>query len=142
MTENQEKAHKYLNKIRDIEKGIKDKELELEALRYKASGAGAIRYDKDRVQTSPQNFMEMAMCDIIEISAEIEEDRASLEEIEGQAYSIIRRMESDEQRTILEWYYINCVGMGDVATKMYISERTAYYLKDDALESFGLFLEG
>lgn len=141
MTDNQQAAELYLNKIRDIEKRIKNKELELEALRWKASGVGAIRYDKDKVQTSPQNYMEMAMEDITELSAEIEEDKASIEDVKGTAYAIVRLMKEPEQRAMIEWFYLNCIAMNIVCDKMCMSERNAYYLRDDALESFGKLLQ-
>lgn len=137
MTDRQKEAESYLNKIRDVEKTIQGKEQELEALRYKASGAGAIRYDKDRVQTSPQNYMEMAMIDIVELEKEIEEDKASIENIKGTAYGIVRIMQQADERTVIEWFYLNGLSMEDTADKMHMSRRNAYYLKDDALESFG-----
>lgn len=138
MTENQKEADKYLSKIRNTEKIILSKQLELEALRWKASGVGAIRYDKDRVQTSPQNYMEMAIIDVTEIEQEIEEDKASIEDMKGVAYSIVRSMQAPDQRAMIEWFYLNCLSMPDVADKMHMSERNAYYLKCDALESFGI----
>lgn len=141
MTDSQRKADDYLNRIRKIETSIKEKNLELEALRYKASGAGAIDYSKDRVQTSPKNYMEMAMCDIVEILARIEEDKASIEEIKANAYSIIRRIDDISQRTILEWFYINGVDMGEISLKMFLSERATYYLKEDALSSFSALMD-
>lgn len=141
MTDNQRKAHQYLSHIRNTELDIKNKELELEALRWKASGVGAIRYDKDRVQTNPQNYMEMAVADCIEIEAEIEEDRAGIEETKGIAYAIVRKMKKPEQRALIEWFYLNCLSMADAAQKMFMSERNAYYLRDDALETFGEYLK-
>ena len=38
MTDNQNKAENYLKAIREVEKSLKSKRDELEALRYKASG--------------------------------------------------------------------------------------------------------
>lgn len=140
MTDNQKKAHNYLSHIRDTEKLIKDKELELEALRWKASGVGAIQYDKEKIQTTAQNYMEMAIADCIEIEQEIEEDKATIEETKGTAYNIVRKMKKPDQRAIIEWYYLNCLSMEDIAQKMYMSVRNAYYLKDDALETFGMSL--
>lgn len=140
MTDNQTKAHSYLSHIRNTEMLIKNKELELEALRWKAFGVGAIRYDKDRVQTNPQNYMEMAVADCIEIEQEIEEDKATIEETKGVAYAIVRKMDKPEQRAMIEWFYLNCFSMEDIAKKMYMSVRNAYYLKDDALEVFGQFI--
>ena len=137
MTKNQSKAEKYLKKIKEIEKNVKDKQDELEALRYKASGAGAIRYDKDHVQTSPKDYLAMAMDDIIEIEKQLEEDKASIESMKGEAYCIVRRIDKIDHRTLIEWFYLNDMTMPETAKKMNMSERNAYYLKDDALESFG-----
>lgn len=137
LTNNHKVAESYLNAIRSAEELIHKKELELEALRWKASGITAIEYDKDKVQTSPQNYMEMAIVDCNQLEAEIEEDKASIEEQKGTAYIIVRRMEDPEQRAIIEWYYLNYTPMTEVALKMCMSERNAYYLRDDALEIFG-----
>lgn len=137
MTDNQNKAERYLRKIQEVEKTLKNKRDELEALRYKASGAGAIRYDKEHVQTSPQDYLAMAMMDIIEIEKQIEEDEASIEDMKGQAYCIVRRMTEPDHRALIEWFYLNGVPMSDTADRMNMSERNAYYLKDEALESFG-----
>ena len=137
MTENQNRAELYLKQIRDVERTLKNKRDELEALRYKASGATAIRYDKDKVQTSPSDYLTMAIADIIEIEKQIEEDEASIEDMKGQAYAIVRQIELPEHRTIIEWFYLNGISMTETAERMNMSERSAYYLKDDALESFG-----
>lgn len=137
MTDNQARASSYLSSIRNIEKRLNNKRLELEALRYKASGAGAIRYDKDRVQTTPEDFIVKAMNDIIRIEKQIEKEEREAEKKKGKAYSIVRKMDQAEQRIIIEWYYFNGLSMIDAATRMNIAERTAYYLRDDALEDFG-----
>lgn len=140
MTNNQQKATSYLMSIRDIEKKLHNKRLELEALRYKASGAGAIRYDKDRVMTSPDDYLAKAMVDIIEIEKQIEKEESSIEKKKGKAYGVVRQIEQDEQRIIIEWYYLNGLSMAETAMKMNIAERTSYYIRDDALESFGKLL--
>ena len=137
MTENQKKAEGYLRRIQDVERILNNKRDELEALRYKAGGAGGICYDKDHVQTTPQDFLAMAMADIIELEKEIEEDEAGIETIKGEAYSLVRQLKQPEHRTIIVWFYLNGLSMPDTALKMNMSERNAYYLKDDALECFG-----
>ena len=137
MTDNQARASSYLSSIRNIEKRLNNKRLELDALRYKASGAGAIRYDKDRVQTTPEDFIVKAMNDIIRIEKQIEKEEREAEKKKGRAYSIVRKMDQPEHRIIIEWYYFNGLSMIDAATRMNIAERTAYYLRDDALEGFG-----
>lgn len=137
MTANQSKAENYLRQIRDVERNIKVKRDELEALRYKASGAGAIRYDKDKVQTSPNDYLTMAIADILELEKQLEEDEASIEDIKASAYTIVRRIKTPEHRTVIEWFYLNGISMIETANKMNMSERATYYLKEDALESFG-----
>ena len=136
-----DRAEAYLKKIRDNGRALKSQRDELDALRYKASGTGAIRYDKDHVQTSPQDFLSMAMDDIIRIEKEIEERETVAEELKGEAYATIRMIKQADQRIVLEWYYLNGLSMVDTATRMNIAERTAYYLREDALESFGGFLK-
>ena len=135
--QNRSKAEVYLRKIRDNDRALKSKRDELDALRYKASGAGAIRYDKDHVQSSPKDFLSMAMDDIIKIEKQIEEKEAILEELKGKAYTIVRQIPQTDHRIIIEWYYLNGLSMIATADKMSIAERTAYYLRDDALDSFG-----
>lgn len=125
-----------LEKIRDAEKIINAKKQELDALRYRASGAGAIRYDKDRVQTSPQDYIAMAMDDIIKIEGQIEEERKATEKMRADAYKIVRKMENVDQRTVLEWFYLNGLSMANTALQMNMSERSAYYLKEEAVEVF------
>ena len=137
MTDRQHRAEEYLLKIRATEKNITNKRLELEALLYKASGAGAIRYDVDHVQTSPKDYMAMAIADAIELEKQIKEAEESAEEERGHAYSIVRQIEDAEHRIIIEWFYLNGLPMARTAEHLNMSERSAYYLKDDALESFG-----
>lgn len=125
-----------LEHIRDAEKNINAKKQELEALRYKASGAGAIRYDKDRVQTSPQDYMTMAIADVIEIEKQIKEDEEDIEKIRGEAYAVVRKMVNPEHRAVIEWYYLNGLSMVNTAFQMGLSERSAYYLKEEAVAVF------
>lgn len=126
----------HLELIRYAEKNINNKRLELEALRYKASGAGAIRYDKDKVQTSPQDYMTMAVADLVEIEKQIREAETDIEDMKGQAYIIVRQMKEPEQRAVIEWYYLNGLSMIDTAERLNLSERSAYYLREDALKAF------
>lgn len=140
MTYNQTYAKDYLDNIRSAEIHIKAKESELEALRWKASGVDAIRYDKDKVNTSPQNYMEMAIIDCIDREQEIEEDKAVLEDLKGNAYSFVRKMEDPEHRAVIEWYYLNGLSAEESCHRLAMAERTFYYKRDDALEVFGCLL--
>lgn len=139
-TENQDKAERYLSRIQRVETVIRGKRLELEALRYKASGAGAIRYDKDRVQTSPQDYMTMAIEDVLELEKQIKEDEESIEDLKGEAYSIVRRMDNRDNRAFIEWFYLNGLSMTETAEFMHVSERNGYYIQEKSLEEFGALI--
>lgn len=134
-------ARSYLDNIYITSKKIINREQEIEALYMQAGGLKGITYDGVKVQTSPMNYMEMALADAHEKEMENEEDKAKLEELKTNAYIIIRRMEDEQQRTILEYHYLNGLSITEIyCNKMYMSERKAYYLLEDALENFGKYM--
>lgn len=137
MTDNQMRAERYLRSIKDAERNIDIRKSEIEFLRYKASGSAAITYDKDHVQTSPQDFMSLTIADVVDREKELEEGLARHEETKANAYRIIRQMEDVSHRTVLEWFYLENTSMLAIASKLNMSERATYYLRDDALEVFG-----
>ena len=65
--QNRNKAELYLRKIRDNDRALKSKRDELDALRYKASGAGAIRYDKDHVQKSADDIQDHTLGGLVKL---------------------------------------------------------------------------
>lgn len=137
MTKNQSRAESFLKKIQEGEEILKSKQNELNALRYKASGQGAIRYDKDHVQSTPQNYLELMVDDIFKIEKQIEELKDETEKLKSKAYSIIRTFKEPDHRTLITWYYINGLTMSQTADRMNLSDRKVYYMKNDALEAFG-----
>lgn len=137
MTRNQEEGLKHLDIIKVLISKIRSQKMEIEALKYQAQGDGAIRYDKERVQTSPQNYMEIAMADAIDIEYEIEEEEAQLDSLKTEAYSLIRKMDIEDERTFIINYYINDIHMNDLINTMHRSERALYYLRENALEHYG-----
>lgn len=142
MTNNQHKAEKYLSQIREKAEKLYSLKLEIEALEYAASGATGIRYDKDRVQssTSGDRLVIFAM-DAVERQAEADELSAELDELKVNAYHSIRRIDDIDERSILEWFYLQATPMQTIIKRMNWSERKVYYLRDDALEHFGEIFE-
>lgn len=140
MTDIQKEAENYLLAIRHKGRAVKSLQQEKEALELSASGMSAIRYDKDKVQSSPINRLEIFMTDIIQKSEEIEELLAELDELKTNAYYLIRQIDNTDARTLLELYYICNVHMIEIIERLHVSERTAYYIKEEALERFGELL--
>ena len=60
-------AKEYLLQIRTLRRRCESLENQLKELRTQAEGVKAITYDTDRVQTTPQNQMEILMLKIVAI---------------------------------------------------------------------------
>lgn len=140
-TANQERAEQYLKSIREKIKAYQDTLLEIEALEYAAAGVGAIRYDKEHVDGGQDvDRMFMFATDAVEKRAEAEELLLEVDELKYNCYHYIRKMDNADERIILEWLYINAMTMQEVIRKLYISERKAYNIREDALEHFGAIM--
>ena len=139
MTANQGRANKYLMQIKNADKEITDMILKISYLRYKASGAGAIRYDKDRVQTSPQDMMCEALTEAVALEREMTTRHKELMDARRHTEEIIE-LWGDSRAKFIDIYYLNGGDMSDVARRIRCSDRTAYRIKLDALEKFSNFI--
>lgn len=134
-------AERYFQKLKELEEETKEQRLELEALRYRASGAGAIRYDKEKVMTSAENHMEDAVADIIRVEKMHEATIKTYEDKKAEAYNIIKQIPNINQRTVLIWIYIQNETIRSTAKKMFKAERSIYTLRKEAFNSFGMLME-
>ena len=86
----------------------------------------AIRYDKDKVQTSPEDAISKIVAEINELEKEMAltqlAKRQQIEEID----KAINRLESEEQKTVLVLRYINRVPVTKIAELMGYAEPTIY----------------
>ena len=135
MTANQGRANNYLMQIKNADKEITEMILKISYLRYKASGAGAIRYDKDRVQTSPQDMMCETITEAVYLEKRMTTRHRELMNARRHTEDIIQFWD-DNQARFIEIYYLNNGDMTDVARQINCSDRTAYRIKSDALERF------
>lgn len=140
MTENQNRSHKYLSRIRNAEKEMKEVLLQIEYLRYKASGCGAIRYDKDRVQTSPEDMVCESIAEAVHLENQLfgrsKELKAAIEFTEN----ILKAWQDDKYARAIEIYYLNHGSMGDIARSVHCSDRNVYRIKNEALERFSQYI--
>lgn len=85
-----------------------------------------IRYDKDKVQTSPEDTMSKICAEINELEKQMNKlllDKARrIEEIN----KAIDALESEEERTVLTLRFINRVPVRDIAEAMGYAEPTIY----------------
>lgn len=135
MTDNQKKADRYLSQIRNAGKEIRGILDNIDFLRYKASGAGAIRYDKDHVQTSPEDMVCEAIAEAIDLEQMLSRRIKRLQDMREHAEQVIEFWNNNNARFI-EIYYLNHGSMADVSSRIGCSSRHAYRIRDNALEEF------
>lgn len=113
------KAKKYLENLRFMMKEKAMWEAELENIDEMMVSAPAIRYDSEKIISSPRkDGLEMLAINHIErrgaIINEINELITELIEKQKEALRFIKLIESDDQREILILYYINALSWREI----------------------------
>lgn len=140
MNENQKKAKRYLEQIRNADKEITEIINRIEYLRYKASGAAAIRYDKDHVQTSPEDMVCEALAEAVDLENKLSARHKELKAMREHAEQIIS-LWVDNNARFIDIYYLNHGSMTETASKIGCTSRNIYNIKFKALEEFARYIQ-
>ena len=98
---------------------------------------GAIRYDKDKVQTSNNaDTITDTMLKIVDLEEKINADIDKLVEMKGLARDKIERMENDVEKVILYKRYFNNESFENIAVECGYSWRHIHRLHGEALKNF------
>lgn len=128
-------ACEFLGGLRRHTKKAKKLEEKIEEKRYSLL-PGAIRYDKDRVNTSPRDQMLEGFEEIDELERQlIDENRECYRAIIDISRAILQIPEGPERRFLLE-YYINMKDIYKISAKLDYSLRHTYRLQRKAMEVF------
>lgn len=122
--------------VRRTENAIKRKQLRREELKS-CLLPGAIRYDLDKVQTSPKDKLTEIIAKVDELDRQIEElmqEKAMLIIKIGEA---IEQLPDDNEKTVLTEFYIGRVSMEKVAALINYSPRRAYYFRKQGVIHLG-----
>lgn len=123
-------AYRFLNSARVLHWRyirIKSKHDELESCLYPAG----IRYDREKVQTSPDDSISRIVAEINELENEMAQiQKAKSEQIE-KIDSAIRSLSSDAHKTALSMRFINRKSVADIASEMGYAESTIYKFMDE-----------
>lgn len=118
-------AYEFLNSARVLHLQwlrLKAKHDELESCLLPA----AIRYDKDKVQTSPEDPMSKIVAEINELESRMNlvqyQKAKRIDEID----KVLSSLESEEMRTALTMRYINRITVSDIADAMGYAVPTIY----------------
>ena len=133
-----ETAKDYLRQIREDESTIIKLKERCDTLRH-SLGASAIRYDKDKVQTTPHDAMSETMAEVIDLENRMVEIQARIFIRRCEAERIICLMSDDIQQAVLRLYYLDpaLYSWGKVAYMIGKSEKhLVRRIHPQALESF------
>ena len=129
-------SKEFLNKIRYIDMMINCKLEQVAELRSMLL-PGAIRYDKDKVQTSNNaDTITDTMLKIVDLEEKINADIDKLVEMKGLARDKIERMENDVEKVILYKRYFNNESFENIAVECGYSWRHIHRLHGEALKNF------
>lgn len=134
-------VYDYLMQIRKKEYAIKRKMLKCEELRS-CLGARAIRYDKDRVQTSPVDKVGEIITKVVDLEAQIEQLKEEKAILIIEISDAIEQLEDDNEKIVLTEFYIGRVPMDEVAEIIDYSIRRTYYFRKQGVIHLGEILGG
>lgn len=137
MTINQ--TYDYLLQIKKIEAEIKNKELQRDTLRSCLLPSG-IRYDLDRVQTSPEDQLAAIEARIVDLEKEIRELSHHKQRMLVTITNSIYNLKDDSEKTVLLSYYIGRKKIETIAEEMPCSVRNAFYIKRKAVSHLAKLL--
>lgn len=123
-----------LMRIRILDKKINAKILQLEGLKMSLL-PGAIRYDLDKVQSSPEDPMSRIFAIADSLEREIQELVREKQELILKEQARILRLSDEAQQTVLLLFYIGKLPMKEVARRMDYSERRAYQIRGAGLDA-------
>lgn len=109
---------------------------------YMAMMPGGIRYDKDKVQTSPADMMPEKMGEL----AELEEKIQRLEDLHRQQIEDITaacgKLSDELQRTVLMMFYVGGVSVREIAETLHYTAPTIYKARRQGQTALDKILSG
>lgn len=135
-----ENAKLFLREVRHTVREVGNLEMKLEYLR-KSTLPGGMRYDKARVQTSPDDKFSDIMAEIGDLESQLEKDILSLTSNITRARHMIGTLGSAIQRDVLTRYYLPDISptdelptWRDIAISLHFSEGRVLHIHGKALQ--------
>lgn len=97
----------------------------------------AVRADADRVSgTKARDLLANHAVRAVDVERRLETTIANLQECLDMRLFLIEQMDSEEEKLVLTYRYINCMMWEDIQRKMHYGPTAAYELHGRALQSF------
>lgn len=135
-------AKEYLLEIRKKKHAMQSLMYRCAELRDQAAGVGAITYDKDKVQTSPENHMEKVMAELVDLEDRYAKAIAVYHAAVLTRTEQIEALDNPDHVEILRLRYIeedergNQLSLEEIAYRMRRSFFRVAHLHGEALQAF------
>lgn len=128
-------VQKYLEQVKVLDEKLqKNKERYFE-LRSEASSAGAIRYDKELVQSSIcGSRLENIVFSYMQLEVDIPVMQRHFEEHKKHAIKLIRMLDSEDDQNVLMMKYIKYMSFNQIARCHEITRRTAINRNNECIK--------
>lgn len=131
----------YMHQIKETKRTIRLIEEQIQRDTVLAQGVGAIRYDKDRVQTSPVgDRLTDIVANIIESTEELKAEIRTLQRLELEARQYLIQLSECHER-VLSLHYLDGLSWSQVAVKLNYDDGYIYEVKNKALDELGKVLK-
>ena len=95
---------------------------------------GAIRYDKDRIMTTPMNYQEQALIDAADLEAQAEKLITEGDVLRMELIKLIYKLDDISDQTVLIRYYFNNETLRSMAEETNHDPTTYWYRKENAIQ--------
>lgn len=129
-------AKEYLGQIRLCQRKIKQKEKQREMLRDDVVLLEGIRYDRDKVQTSPKDNIAEMVAQLVDRENEIIQDVVSCNALINQAIDLIQGIDNIDYVDCLFRRYVEGYNFETIAVDMHLSYYRVCHLHGEALRYF------
>lgn len=128
-----DEVYKFLTRPRRIEREVLRLRARIDELNASLLPSG-IRYDKDRVQTSPGDPLTQVMVQIDQLEREIYDLCIERARIAQEISDTIEELEDDEEKTVLACRWVHPMPVYQLADMMHVSRATLYRIQEGAYE--------
>lgn len=126
-------TYDFLRQPREKEGVIRRKEMQRDELRA-CPLPKAVRYDTDRVQSSPKDTMADVIARVDELDREIEQLKQEKARLLMEISDAIEQLDSDREKLALTAFYIKGLSMSEVADTAHYTVRRGYQIRKQGVE--------
>ena len=122
-----------LHRVEDIDAALRCNQMRIEKLESCLQGH-AIRYDVDKVQTSPKDAVAEVMCDLEALLKKQTKLQIAMTRALADVADLIDNVEDKKQALVMHYRYTACLQWRAIANKTGYSERHVYRMHDMAID--------